>query len=227
MSQIILAIIAQKIFDRWFCRILCPPYRNGHQPAERIQGSPRSNPKRPTGHEMGSHAKRGRQFVALSGGRPPGERTILQALADANTHLGEAEIDDLSDLGGRRKVNGRSYRAFNPLNENDRELFASVFRGEQCLNGVTNREIREKLFSEAECGGDSARRVANKTSRPLKLLRVHGLVAKIPRSRRWRVSARGRKLITTFFPVGETCEPMPNQSRPFLVSDANDPGGGG
>jgi len=90
----------------------------------------------------------------------------------------------LERLGRRVKATGRSYRSFNPLSAEDRELFLAVFCGEHCLNGMTNRSVCEHLAP----GRPVDRRFSNRVSRLLKRLHVHGLIAKIPRSRRWRVS---------------------------------------
>ena len=123
----------------------------------------------------------------------------LDALATA---IPEADVSverSLEKLGKSVKVNGRSHRGFNPLSVEDRELFLAVFRGEHCLNGLTNRSVRERLYP----GGRSDRRTSNKVSRLLKRLHVHGLLAKVPRSRRWRPSERGLRLIGSILDVHE------------------------
>jgi len=90
----------------------------------------------------------------------------------------------------------RSYRGFNPASEEDVELFAALLRGEHTIHGIRNQDLREHLFS-APRDGARRRRDANRTSRLLKRLHVHGLIAKIPRTRRWRLTAYGTVVITT------------------------------
>jgi len=117
----------------------------------------------------------------------------------------------LERLGCRVKVNGRSHRGFNPLNAEDRELFLAVFRGEHCLNGITNRSVCEHLAP----GRPVDRRFSNRVSRLLKRLQVHGLIAKIPRSRRWRVSESGTRLIASILDIHEKYVHHSHQSKPL------------
>ena len=62
--------------------------------------------------------------------------------------------------------------------------------------GFRNANIRVPLFGELRDAQRRRRRIA-RVSRILKQLHVHGLIAKIPRSRRWRVSVRGQSAMTT------------------------------
>lgn len=89
----------------------------------------------------------------------------------------------------------RSYRGFNPASADDIRLFAAVMRGENLLAGFANADVRAQLFASARTLRDR-RRHAARVSRLLKRLHVHGLIAKIPRSRRWRVTARGHDLMS-------------------------------
>ena len=93
----------------------------------------------------------------------------------------------------RRK--GRSHKGFNPALSLDIRLFAAVVRGEHAIMGFRNADIRAQLFGELR---DAKRRrhLSAQVSRILKRLHVHGLIAKIPRSRRWRVSVRGQSAMT-------------------------------
>ena len=90
---------------------------------------------------------------------------------------------------------GRSYRGFNPALQDDVRLFAAVMRGEHLLSGFANRDIRPHLFTPTRIPAES-RRQAARTSRLLKRLHMHGLIAKIQRSRRWRVTHKGHALMT-------------------------------
>jgi hypothetical protein len=90
---------------------------------------------------------------------------------------------------------GRPYRGFNPANREDVRLFAAVMRGEYSLRGFANRDICRQFFPSA-ADRSTARRRSAATSRLLKRLHVHGLIAKIPRTRRWRLTARGHVLLT-------------------------------
>jgi len=89
----------------------------------------------------------------------------------------------------------RSYRGFNPACRDDVRLFAAVMRGEHLLKGFSNRDVRRHLCPTTRNKAES-RRQAARVSRLLKRLHVHGLIAKIQRSRRWRVTHKGHALIT-------------------------------
>jgi hypothetical protein len=90
----------------------------------------------------------------------------------------------------------RSFRGFNPALEEYVELFAALLRGEHAIHGIRNQTLRQHLFGETR-NRVLRRRQANRTSRLLKRLHVHGLVAKIPRTRPWRLTAHGTVVITT------------------------------
>lgn len=90
---------------------------------------------------------------------------------------------------------GRSYRGFNPALQDDVHLFAAVLRGEHLLSGFANRDVRSSLCGFTRNKAES-RRHAARVSRLLKRLHMHGLIARIQRSRRWRVTHKGHALMT-------------------------------
>ena len=92
-----------------------------------------------------------------------------------------------------RDHHGRSSRAFNPAAAADLAIFAAVLRGEHTLHGFRNRDVRTQLFGAAAT--TDPRRSAQ-VSRVAKRLHVRGLVAKIPRSRRWRVTQLGHAVMS-------------------------------
>ena len=89
---------------------------------------------------------------------------------------------------------GRSYAGFNPARRPDVRLFEAVLRGEHLLHGFRNADIRHALY-----GGVQDRLVRRRQSaavgRLLKRLHVRGLLAKVPRTRRWRVTDTGQRLL--------------------------------
>jgi ribosomal protein S6E (S10) len=90
----------------------------------------------------------------------------------------------------------RRYRGFNPAAEEDVRLFAAILRGEHTIRGFRNHDIRGQLFP-GSYRPEEIRRLANRVSRLLRRLRAHGLIAKIPRSRRWRPTRYGQALMAT------------------------------
>ena len=63
--------------------------------------------------------------------------------------------------------------------------------------GFRNRDIRSQLFPNTK-DPISRRRHSSRISRLFKLLHVHKLIAKIPRSRRWRVTSIGHAIMSMF-----------------------------
>ena len=88
----------------------------------------------------------------------------------------------------RRK--GKSYGAFNPLRSEEIRLFRSVVNGNFIAFGFQNRDIREAIFGRSESRRETTR-LSAKIGRYLKKLQMHGLIAKVPRSRRWKVTSYG------------------------------------
>lgn len=121
-------------------------------------------------------------------------RRYLDALAVVNDPTpAQKQIQALAEPVRRE---GRSYRGFNPADAKDIRLFAAVMGGGHLLSGFSNRDVRPHLFPPKRDKVES-RRQAARVSRLLKRLHVHGLIAKIQRSRRWRVTAKGHALMST------------------------------
>jgi hypothetical protein len=85
----------------------------------------------------------------------------------------------------------RRHRALNPLSRRDSEIFQAVLRGEHHLRGFRAADIARALRLPPVAEPPQRARRAARLNRLLRLLRGHGLIAKIPHSRRWRVTAVG------------------------------------
>jgi hypothetical protein len=92
---------------------------------------------------------------------------------------------------------GRRGRGLNPLRTEDAALFEAVLRGEHLIHGFRNRDIVRRLHPKGAASKAMAQRRSRRVTRRLSLLWVHGLIAKIPRSRRWRVTGEGRRLMSS------------------------------
>ena len=91
--------------------------------------------------------------------------------------------------------NGHRYRALNPLGERDAELMTIVNRGEFSLNGFRNRDLRFHLYPSTKDKQKQRREMAA-VGRRLRLLRAHGLIAKVSNTHRYIVTEKGRNVIT-------------------------------
>ncbi len=119
-------------------------------------------------------------------------KRYLAALAAVETPL--CARDGIRRIARPVRKDGRNYRGFNPASEDDVRLFAAVMRGEHLISGFRNRDLRCRLCRPGVTGRDRRRQAAG-VSRLLKRLHVHGLIAKIPRSRRWRATAKGQPVM--------------------------------
>lgn len=87
------------------------------------------------------------------------------------------------------------YRALNPLADSDAEVMTVVNRGEFSLNGFRNRDLRCHLYPATKDKQKQHREMAA-VGRRLRLLRAHGLIAKVPKTHRYIVTEKGRNVIT-------------------------------
>jgi len=77
--------------------------------------------------------------------------------------------------------------------------------GEHCLRGFTNHDIRTKLQSTLHlrsCGQD-LKKASSKVSRIFRRFHAHGLIAKLPRTRRWQVTLYGRRVMAAALYIRE------------------------
>jgi hypothetical protein len=116
----------------------------------------------------------------------------LEALAQVETDRPLGEVADT--IFRRVKRKGRSYRALNPWASQDAPVLEAISDGAWEINGLSNRELRKRLFPPA-LDQKEERRLAAKTTRLLALLRAHGLIKKVSaKTHRYRLSDRGRQI---------------------------------
>lgn len=129
-----------------------------------------------------------------------------QVSQQANERYLEA-LAVVNDLGvGRREFDrrcapvsfqGRKRRALQPLGRDDQALFQAVMRGEHAVRGFRNGELAERLHGARPQDPGERRKRCARVSSLINLLRAHGLVAKYPRSRRYRVTRVGHQFMST------------------------------
>lgn len=116
----------------------------------------------------------------------------LQALAAVDDPT--PAYDDLRTLTEPKRQQEYSYAGFNPAREAEVKLFEAVLAGDHIAQGFRNQHIRVPLFGVTKERSKRQRHSAA-VGRMLKRLHVRGLIAKVPRTRRWRVTDRGRHLL--------------------------------
>ena len=87
-------------------------------------------------------------------------------------------------------------RPLNLLNPQDNALCAAAMSGEFALHGFRQRDIAQHLAIRYSRDPVERKRQSARLSRRIKLLHIHGLIAKIPRSRRYRVTYLGMQIMS-------------------------------
>lgn len=91
---------------------------------------------------------------------------------------------------------GRRKRGLNPLRKCDVALFAAVLRGEHLIHGFRNRDLAQYLAMSFSSDPLERKRQSARITRLIQLLHTHRLIAKIPHSRRYRLTMRGASLMS-------------------------------
>jgi hypothetical protein len=86
---------------------------------------------------------------------------------------------------------GRRKRALNPLSRDEQQLFFAVLRGEHCQRGFYSRDVAKYLKQKKPTDPREQRRQSDRVGRLLQLLRAHGLIRKLQRTRRYKVTDKG------------------------------------
>jgi hypothetical protein len=119
----------------------------------------------------------------------------VQALADVDDpRQAYQQVHRLTRTCTRQ---GRQARGLNPLHPEDSALFEAVCRGEHLIQGFRNRDIVRRLYPDRPVSQSIRQQRSRKITRLLRMLWTHRLIAKIPRSRRWRVTTQGRRLMSS------------------------------
>ena len=94
------------------------------------------------------------------------------------------------------RLGRRRCRGLHLLRAAEQKLFRAVLRGEHHVNGLRNRDVQAALFPVGAKDTAERRRRTAHVSRLLRLLRAHGLIAKIPHAHRYRVTTKGEALMS-------------------------------
>jgi hypothetical protein len=116
----------------------------------------------------------------------------LQALAVVDDPT--PAYQELAKLTEPTTVEQRSYAGFNPARLDDLRLFAAVLNGDHIAQGFRNKDIRKALYKFKQDRQAIGRQSAA-VGRLLKRLHLRHYVAKVPHTRRWKVTNRGRRVL--------------------------------
>jgi hypothetical protein len=126
--------------------------------------------------------------------RKANERYLEAFVVVDNLGVSQSELDSRC---APVMYQGRRRRALQPLSPGDQTLFQAALRGEHAVRGFRNGELATQLFGSRPDDATERRRRCGRTSRRISLLRAHGLIAKFPRSRRYRVTGDGHRFMGT------------------------------
>ncbi len=100
--------------------------------------------------------------------------------------------------------NGRSYRPLHPISPDDAKLFQAICSGEFLLHDFRNKDLRRQLYPQADKNPVSHRQASARISRLLRLLRAHGLIAKVSKNQCYRITERGHNTMAMALKLRET-----------------------
>lgn len=120
-------------------------------------------------------------------------RRYLNALAAAKPIL--HTIADLDTLCRGRVIDGTRYPRINPVAPDHSQIFRAMLAGEHLIQGFRNRDLQARLYAVPPNSPTEAKSRCSRVSRIVSKFRGHGLLAKVPGSRLYRVTERGHRVM--------------------------------
>jgi len=124
-----------------------------------------------------------------------------EALAALDTDLGLGEL--IGPICRSRKFRGHRVRALRPWSPEDLALFRAINRGEHIVNGFRNRDL-VGLLHGIPSSPVERKRLANQIGHRLRLLRAHGIIRRITRTHRYKLTKKGRQITTAILQAQAT-----------------------
>jgi hypothetical protein len=110
----------------------------------------------------------------------------------------------LDPVSQRVTRDGRPYRPLRPISPQEAPLFTTILRGEFHLQGFQNHDLRRQLYPHVDADPLRRRQASARVTRHLRLLRAHGLIKKVSRTRYYRLTDKGHSVMTTAVRFRET-----------------------
>jgi hypothetical protein len=127
----------------------------------------------------------------------------LEALNDiVPTKSIEAEINAVCR---GKTVDGRRFSSFNVWEDQTSRLITELSNASYLIRGFTNQDIRNALFQGQK---SELKENRNKITRTFAKLRAHGLIKKIPRSRRYLLTRKGRRIFSALIETKKKLYPQ-------------------
>jgi hypothetical protein len=120
-------------------------------------------------------------------------------IAALNNIIPKGSIEkELNALCAKTTLNGRPFSGFNVWEKDTFHLFSELANASFLIRGFNNYDIRHALWKPNESDSAFCR---NKTTRLITKLRAHKMIRKIPRSSRYLLSEKGRRIITALIDI--------------------------
>lgn len=104
--------------------------------------------------------------------------------------------DLIHEITEQLTKNGRRYRGLDVTGK-DLDFLILLSKPELRISGFTNQMLRPCLAETAFGAKKTERQLSSKTSRYLKLLRIHGIIKKLPKQNRYQLTLKGVRLTLT------------------------------
>ena len=101
----------------------------------------------------------------------------------------------LDSVTTRKRKRGRSVRALEPTAK-DLDFLTAIADPRFTVSGFCNKQLRQLLVDTHRYAGKTDKQRSGITTRSIRLLRDHGVVRRLPKVRRYQLTARGRQLVT-------------------------------
>ncbi len=89
--------------------------------------------------------------------------------------------------------NKHRFRGLDPVGK-DRELLLALGDHGFMITGLTNKMLRKRLQDTSFGSGRTEKQLSAKISRHLRLLRIHGIIKKLPNQNKYQVTLKGKRL---------------------------------
>jgi hypothetical protein len=124
--------------------------------------------------------------------------TYLDALAAVSDDTPASQVFD--EVARHTTWRGRRVRALRIGDPGDIAVLQAISRGEFATGGFRNADIRDLLYPNKRIAPvEEVKKLSARTGRLLRLLRAHGLIRRVQRSHRYRLTPRGHLLTAALF----------------------------
>ena len=116
----------------------------------------------------------------------------------------KSTLHEIDKICSAKKVDGKALTGFNVWSPQVVRIMETICDGKYFLNGFRNKDIGFIIFPDMK----NQHKLSSKVSRLLIKLRGHGLIKKVPRSRRYHVTSKGRRIMGTLIELRHRDYPL-------------------